>query len=185
MHNKAAGLRIISQNVHQLLKEDSKWDAERDKVRERARKRTINMSQRGRDNARERKWWWWWQELAKKWQNVGTGFSFHFISCQSIPFHAILFRFVPLCSHLCQFAWWRGHVVSSMNMFVVSHSPSLHLSLCNNYKDAMTRGQTMQNILMLESHRDTREKKPELNWHLIRESTKGFRWPKQNKFNLF
>lgn len=99
------------------MQRETKW--------ERVRERTINMSQRGRDNARERKWWWWWQELAKKWQNVGTGFSFHFISCHSIPFHGILFRFVPLCSHLCQFVWWRGHVVSSMNMFVVSHSPAL------------------------------------------------------------
>lgn len=152
MHNKAAGLRIISQNVHQLLKEDSKWDGDRERVRE----RTINMSQRGRDNARERKWWWWWQELAKKWQNVGTGFSFHFISCHSIPCYSIPFCSFMQSSMSVRMMTWTCCV---LNEHVSCLPFSLSLSLCNNYKDAMTRGQTMQNILMLKSHRETREKK--------------------------
>lgn len=178
MHNKAAGLRIISQNVNQLLKEDSKWDGDR----ERAREGTINMSQRGRDNARERKWWWWWQELAKKWQNVGTGFSFHFISCHSIPCFPIPFCSFMQSSMSVRMMTWTCCVLNEHVCCLF-----LHISLCVIIIKMPWPGGRLCKIFwcLKVTERQEKEKKPELNWHLIRESTKGFRWPKQNVFNLF
>lgn len=92
-----------------------------------------------------------------------------FISFHFMPFHSIPCYSIPFCSFMqssmsVRMMTWTCCVLNEHVCclpFFLSLSP--HFSLCNNYKDAMTRGQTMQNILMLKSHRETREKKTELN----------------------
>lgn len=142
----------------------------------------------GRDNAREKQKQ---DDDDKNWQKSDKMLAqvFHFISFHSLPcpaksFHFIPFHSVPLCSHLCQFIWWHGHVCSASSIF---HLPfSLYLSFCGIIIKMPWPGGRLCKIFWCLKVRKTKQKKNgDMNWHLIRESTKGFQWPKQNVFNLF
>lgn len=152
----------------------------RDKVRERAHNKHVTKGQR---QCKRKKMMMMMTRTGKK---VTKCWHRFFISFHFMPFHSMLFYFVLFLYAVIYVSSYDDvDMLCPQWTCLLSSILPLSISLCNNYKDAMTRGQTMQNILMLKSHRETREKKTELNWHLIRESTKGFRWPKQNVFNLF
>lgn len=113
--------------------------------------------------------------------------SFHFMPFHSMLFYSVLFLYAVIyvssyddVDMLCP-QW------TCLLSPILPLSFSLHIFLCVIIIKMPWPGGRLCKIFwcLKVTERQEKEKKPELNWHLIRESTKGFRWPKQNVFNLF
>lgn len=135
-------------------------EREKDGERRREMKRaTINMSQMAETMQERSKSKMMMTRTGKKVTKCWHRFfiSFHSLPCPAMSFHSIPFHSVPLCSHLCQFIWWHGHVCSAFSI-------SLYLSFCGIIIKMPWPGGRLCKIFWCLKVRKTKQKKKMEIW---------------------